>query len=69
MMEEIKKNGPIVVSFEPDYAFMLYKSGIYQPKLNQYVLDGEARPEWTKVDHSVLVFGWGEENGIKYWDV
>jgi hypothetical protein len=29
MMVEIEKNGPIVVSFEPDEGFMNYKSGIY----------------------------------------
>lgn len=26
------------------------------------------RPEWTKIDHSVLCYGWGEtEDGTKYW--
>jgi len=30
MMLEIKKNGPITVGFEPDFAFMFYKKGIYQ---------------------------------------
>ena len=29
MMVEIKKNGPIVVSFEPDEGFINYRSGIY----------------------------------------
>jgi len=29
MMIEIKKNGPIVASFQPDLAFMTYRSGIY----------------------------------------
>ena len=28
MMAEIEKNGPIVVSFEPDEGFISYKSGI-----------------------------------------
>jgi hypothetical protein len=29
-MEEIKNNGPVVVSFEPGYEFMLYQKGIYK---------------------------------------
>jgi len=29
MMREIKKNGPIVASFEPSYEFMVYGEGIY----------------------------------------
>lgn len=29
MMEEIYENGPIVVSFEPNYDFMYYSEGIY----------------------------------------
>jgi hypothetical protein len=29
MMKEIKDHGPIVVSFEPDRGFTVYKSGIY----------------------------------------
>ncbi len=29
MMEEIYKNGPIVVSFEPDFDFMQYSEGIF----------------------------------------
>jgi hypothetical protein len=31
-MIELKENGPIVVSFEPEYAFMMYKSGIYSSR-------------------------------------
>ena len=62
IMEEIMKNGPVVLSFEPDYTFMLYKPGI-----NSYVSHDEQKPEWYKVDHSVLCYGWGEENGEKYW--
>lgn len=29
MMEEIHKNGPIVVSFEPGMDFMYYNTGVY----------------------------------------
>ena len=71
-MEELKKNGPIVVSFEPDYNFMMYKSGIYHTiDEKTWILKGFPKPEWEKVDHSVLLVGWGEDEntGEKYWTI
>jgi cathepsin C len=52
-MLEIYKNGPVVVSLEPDYDFMFYKKGIYH-KINfsNWLLKGEKKPEWVKVTHS-----------------
>jgi C1A family cysteine protease len=70
MMKEIYENGPIVVSFEPDYNFMLYKSGIYHSiDEKTWINNGVPRPEWEKVDHSVLLVGWGEDinSGEKFW--
>ena len=69
MMEEIHKNGPIVVSFEPEMDFMYYGGGIYNSvDANDWVKAGEQLPSWEKVDHSVLCVGWGEsEEEGKYW--
>lgn len=70
MIEELYKNGPLVVSFEPDYNFMFYKSGIYHSLSGEtWINQGMPKPEWQKVDHSVLLVGWGEDklSGEKYW--
>ena len=70
MMDELYKNGPIVISFEPDYNFMMYKSGVYHAiDDNTWIKRGLAKPEWEKVDHSVLLVGWGvdKRTGEKFW--
>jgi hypothetical protein len=57
MMLEMKKHGPIAVSFEPDYMFSMYKGGIYSfGNNNDYMLKGLPKPEWTKVDHAGFKF-------------
>lgn len=63
VMEELYRNGPVVVSFEPSDDFMFYAGGVFMSaptKLNM---------GWQKVDHAVLLIGWGEEFGQKYWVV
>ena len=61
MKEELQKNGPFVVSFEPDYNFMMYRSGVYHSlNPNTWINLGVQKPEWQKVDHAVLLVGWGK---------
>lgn len=76
IMKEIKENGPLVLSFEPDYQFMFYKDGIYKSPDENWLTRGASKPEWEKVDHSVVVVGWGvdeasdsqgNKNKKKYW--
>lgn len=40
-MEEIIKNGPVVLSLDVDYPFMIYKKGIYT----------KTPPQWIQMDH------------------
>jgi len=66
MMKELVHNGPVVVSFEPKDDFMYYNSGIYTSA------DGDRiHQEWERVDHAVLLVGYGEdkESNKKYWKV
>lgn len=61
MMEELHARGPIVVSFEPSSDFMYYGGGVFDS-------GATAMPnDWQQVDHAVLLVGWGEEAGQKYW--
>jgi cathepsin C len=62
MMQELMDNGPFVVGVEPKDDFMYYSEGIYSSGPSQPGTDG-----WQRVDHAVLLVGWGEENGVPYW--
>jgi len=75
MMKEIRARGPIPGNVVVPWTFSYYKSGIYSHKK---VLDKKAgkiskvtnfdrRISWEKLDHSILLIGWGEENQVKYW--
>jgi|Transcript_112411 cathepsin C len=70
MMLELFNNGPLVVSFEPTDDFMMYSGGIFsQLEVSVPTPLVKHNSEWQKVDHAVLLIGWGEENGQKYWMV
>eukprot|EP00746_Dinoflagellata_sp_MGD_P128942 gnl/MRDRNA2_/MRDRNA2_63218_c0_seq2.p1 gnl/MRDRNA2_/MRDRNA2_63218_c0~~gnl/MRDRNA2_/MRDRNA2_63218_c0_seq2.p1 ORF type:complete len:518 (-),score=118.32 gnl/MRDRNA2_/MRDRNA2_63218_c0_seq2:7-1560(-) len=67
IMEELVHKGPLVLSFEPADDFMFYSDGIYQSAGPAKKPLEESRPEWERVDHAVLLVGYGEEDGKKYW--
>eukprot|EP00746_Dinoflagellata_sp_MGD_P125278 gnl/MRDRNA2_/MRDRNA2_60016_c0_seq1.p1 gnl/MRDRNA2_/MRDRNA2_60016_c0~~gnl/MRDRNA2_/MRDRNA2_60016_c0_seq1.p1 ORF type:complete len:537 (-),score=110.83 gnl/MRDRNA2_/MRDRNA2_60016_c0_seq1:25-1635(-) len=71
IMSELYHNGPLVVDFEPADDFMFYSDGIYKSaKPNGHAWDAKAtKEEWQKVDHAVVVVGWGVEDGVKYWKI
>lgn len=72
MRKELRARGPFVVSIEPNLDFTYYKEGIYQSKPlrpNGRVNMMDMGVAWEQVDHSLVVVGWGEEDGVKYWKV
>eukprot|EP00929_Paragymnodinium_shiwhaense_P000522 TRINITY_DN10075_c0_g3_i1.p2 TRINITY_DN10075_c0_g3~~TRINITY_DN10075_c0_g3_i1.p2 ORF type:complete len:598 (+),score=159.03 TRINITY_DN10075_c0_g3_i1:134-1795(+) len=64
IMEEVFKHGPVAVGMRVDEDFSFYDSGIYASSVKN---NKTAPEEWERVDHGILLIGWGVENGKKYW--
>ena len=64
MLLELVNNGPMSVSFEVYNDFQHYKGGIYR----HTGLEDKYNP-WEITNHAVLLVGYGEELGTKYWIV
>jgi len=69
IMDELVHKGPLVLSFEPADDFMFYSDGVYQSAatLKKPIVEHPALAEWTRVDHAVLLVGYGVDDGKKYW--
>ena len=56
---EIYNNGPVQAFLNVSHDFFHYKSGIYHKTMDP--------PSGELMTHSVMILGWGEEKGKKFW--
>ena len=74
MMKEIRARGPIPGNMKVPFSFNFYKEGIFSTKEVKYnsqslskVTLVDMNLSFESVDHSVVLVGYGVENGVKYW--
>jgi len=68
MMKELKEKGPVVVAFQAPPTLFYYTGGIFTgppPKSEGTTAHGVNK--WEQTNHAVVLMGWGESNGVKYW--
>jgi cathepsin C len=65
MMLELM-NGPFAIGLAVNDDFMYYTEGIYKGADMKPI---EKTDGWLEMQHGVLLVGWGEEDGVKYWKV
>jgi cathepsin C len=64
MKHELYKSGPMTVGIEVAPSMQMYQSGVYDTDVRLPDED-----HYERVNHAVLITGYGEMNGKKYWNV
>ena len=74
IMKELRSRGPMPGNILVHWSFTYYKNGIFSTQklkrnsgeISKFTLLDSGRT-WAKVEHSITLVGYGEENGVKYW--
>merc|ERR1712216_17566 len=64
MRRDLFAHGPLAVCFQVGLGFGNYKGGIFRQEARL-----PRQNHWDRVNHAVLITGWGHDNGHKYWKV
>jgi len=68
LMKDIQENGPATVGIDAPSHLFSYRSGIFPCEATRHEgTNLEDLKPWEATNHAVLAYGWGEENGQKYW--
>lgn len=59
LMEALAKHGPVLAAIHSNDDFFSYNSGVYD--------DPKCTNDRTKINHGVVVVGYGSENGKDFW--
>eukprot|EP00301_Raphidiophrys_heterophryoidea_P027881 c9870_g1_i1.p1 GENE.c9870_g1_i1~~c9870_g1_i1.p1 ORF type:complete len:626 (+),score=160.88 c9870_g1_i1:35-1912(+) len=66
MIRELQ-DGPLTIGFWASQDLVFYHRGIWHQSSTPEIVKHREVREWEKTNHAVVLVGYGEENGEKYW--
>jgi len=66
MLKEIQ-DGPLTIGFWASQDLVYYRGGIWHQTSAPEIVTHNNKRAWEKTNHAVVLVGYGEEGGVKYW--